>query len=118
MDPKRFLPLTPAVFQILLTLADGERHGYGIVREVEQRSEGKAHLGLGTLYSTIKRLLAAGLVEQSQWRPDPALDDERRRYYRLSELGRRVAVAEAERLVELVADARSKKLLAAPEVLG
>ncbi|MBC7881257.1 MAG: helix-turn-helix transcriptional regulator [Anaerolineae bacterium] len=113
---EKCLPLTPATFQILLALADSESHGYGIMQEVETRSQGRVRLGLGTLYSSIKRLLNDGWLEESQLRPDPALDDERRRYYRLSALGRQIAVAEAERLANLVADARAKKLLPALEL--
>jgi DNA-binding PadR family transcriptional regulator len=115
---EQYLPLTPATFQILLALADSESHGYGIMQEVETRSQGRVRLGLGTLYSSIKRLLNDGWLEESQSRPDPAIDDERRRYYRLSALGRQIAVAEAERLANLVADARAKKLLPALEPSG
>ena len=111
-DPQSFLPLTSSVFQILLSLADGEKHGYGIMQEVGARTEGKIRLGPGTLYGSIKRMLAEGWIEESDERPDPALDDERRRYYRLTETGRRVAVAEAERLAKLIRVARAKNLLA------
>lgn len=110
-DPEKLLPLTPSVFHILLALADGERHGYGIIKEVEGRTEGKVRLGPGTLYGSIKRMLDEGLIEESDERPDPGLDDERRRYYRLTDFGRRVAVAEAERLSSLVSTARAKQLL-------
>jgi DNA-binding PadR family transcriptional regulator len=110
-DPGEMLPLTPAVFHILLALADGERHGYGIMQEVAQRTEGAVQLGPGTLYGSIKRLSNAGLIEESDERPDPALDDQRRRYYRLTDFGRQVAVAEAERLSGLVRQARGKRLL-------
>lgn len=110
-EPEEFLPLTPSVFHILLALADGERHGYGIIKEVEARTEGRVRLGPGTLYGSVKRMLGERLIEESGERPDPALDDERRRYYRLTEFGRRVAVAEAERLSGLVAVARAKQLL-------
>lgn len=109
--PHDLLPLTPAVFHILLTLADGEKHGYSIMQEVEQISAGRVKMGPGTLYGSIKRMLAAGLIEESEERPDPALDDERRRYYRLTEFGGRVARAEADRLAALVQTAHSKKLL-------
>src|SRR5690348_8379164 len=108
------LPLTPAVFQILLALAGGERHGYGIMREIEDGSGGKTRLGPGTLYRSIKQMLAAGLIEESGERPDPALDDERRRYYRLTAFGQRVARAEAERLAQLVDTARARRLLGEP----
>jgi DNA-binding PadR family transcriptional regulator len=110
-DPESFLPLTAAVFQILLALADGEKHGYGIMLEVGQRTGRRMRMGPGTLYGSIARMLAAGTIEESDERPDPALDDERRRYYRLTRLGRRVAAAEARRLVELVRLARATDLL-------
>ena len=101
------------MFHILLALADKERHGYEIMREVDERSEGKVRLGPGTLYGSIKRMLGDGLIEEMDERPDPELDDERRRYYRLTNLGHRVAVAEAERLERSVKNARAKKLLSA-----
>ena len=101
------------MFHILLALADKERHGYEIMREVDERTEGKMRLGPGTLYGSIKRMLNDGLIEELDERPDPELDDERRRYYRLSDFGRRVAIAEAERLDKLVKSARAKKLLSA-----
>jgi DNA-binding PadR family transcriptional regulator len=101
------------MFHILLALADKERHGYDIMREVDERSEGQMRLGPGTLYGSIKRMLNDGLIEELDERPDPELDDERRRYYRLTDLGRRIAIAEAERLEKLVKSARSKKLLTA-----
>jgi len=105
------LPLTPAAFHVLLALADRDRHGYAIMQEVQASTGGQVAMGPGTLYGTLKRLLAAGLVEESDERPDPTIDDQRRRYYRLTYLGRRVAAAEAARLAEAVADARSKCLL-------
>jgi len=108
------LPLTPAVFHILLALADGERHGYGIMKEVAAHSEGAMQMGPGTLYGSIKRMLAAGLIAESGERPDPELDDERRRYYRLTPLGRRVATAEAGRLASLVRVAQAKRLTGTP----
>ena len=111
--PEAWLPLTAPMFHILLALADKERHGYDIMREVDERSEGKVRLGPGTLYGSIKRMLSDGLIEELDSRPDPELDDERRRYYRLTDLGRRIAIAEAERLERLVKSARSKKLLSA-----
>jgi DNA-binding PadR family transcriptional regulator len=111
-SPNDLLPLTPAVFHILLALADGERHGYAIMRDVADSTDQQIQMGPGTLYGTLKRLLAAGLVEESDERPDPALDDERRRYYRLTALGRRTAAAEAERLARLVNLARAKRLVA------
>ena len=111
--PEAWLPLTPAMFHILLALADKDRHGYEIMREVEERSAGEVRVGPGTLYGSIKRMLNDELIEELDERPDPELDDERRRYYRLSDLGRRVAIAEAKRLEKLVKSARSKKLLSA-----
>ncbi len=110
-SPESFLPLTPAVFHILLALADGEKHGYAIMQEVEDVTEGKVHMGPGTLYGSIKRVLSAGLIEESDDRPDPTLDDERRRYYRLTGLGRAVLREEAERMAELMALARRKHVL-------
>ena len=112
-NPDDFLPLTPAAFHILLALADRERHGYDIMREVDERTEGKIRMGPGTLYGSIKRMLSDGLVEELDERPDPELDDERRRYYRLTDFGYRVATAEAERLAQLVKAAKKKKLLSA-----
>ncbi len=109
--PEEFLPLTPAMFHILLALADKERHGYHIMREVDERTEGSVKLGPGTLYGSIKRMMADGLIEELEERPDPELDDERRRYYRLTDFGFRVATAEAQRLEQMVRSARAKKLL-------
>jgi len=104
--------LSQPEFQILLALADGERHGYGIMQEVEARSGGKVRLGPGTLYGAIKRMLAAGLIEESARRPIAKHDDQRRRcYYRLTRLGRAVAVEEAERLAALVREAVAKRLV-------
>lgn len=110
-NPNSFLPLTPAVYHILLALADGERHGYGIMQEVQERTQGQVKLGPGTLYGAVKRLTQDGLIAESDRRPDPALDDERRTYYRLTAFGLKVAQAEAERLEQLVAQARAKRLL-------
>ena len=110
-DVGRFLPLTPAAFHILLSLAGGERHGYGIMQEVAASTEGQMRLGPGTLYRSIKQLLEAGLIAEAGQRTDAALSDERRRYYRLTDLGQRVAQAEALRLARLVAQARERKLL-------
>ena len=110
-DPARHLPLTPAVFHVLLALADGERHGYAIMQEVTASTDGQIKMGPGTLYGTIKRLLEAKLIEESDERPDAKLDDERRRYYRLTGVGEKVVRAEAQRYAELVARARGKKLI-------
>jgi DNA-binding PadR family transcriptional regulator len=106
-----FLPLTPANFAILLTLVGGEKHGYAIMREVESSRPRTVRLGPGTLYRSIKQLLTMGLIEESGERPDPALDDERRRYYGLTALGQRVVQAEAMRLAQLVSQAEAKGLL-------
>ena len=110
-DLKQLIPLTPAAFNILLALAESEKHGYAIMQAIALRTGGKVRMGPGTLYGLIKRMLADGWIEELDERPDPALDDERRRYYRLSDLGQRVASAEAERLALLVAAARQQGLL-------
>lgn len=106
-----FLPLPLSEFEILLALADRDQHGYGIMTEVADRTGGEVQLGPGTLYGSIKRMLGRGLIAESDNRPDPELDDERRRYYRLTPLGRAVAAAEASRMARLVALARRKRLL-------
>ena len=106
-DPAELLPLTPALFHVLLSLADGEKHGYAILKEVEQRTNGSVVLSTGTLYGIIKRLLADGLIRESA-----AGSDDRRTAYRLTAFGRKVALAEAERLRDLVMSAQAKKLLA------
>ena len=102
------LPLTPAVFHILLALSDGERHGYALMQEVAADTGGSLQLGPGTLYGCLKRMLTAGLIEESEERPDPTLDDERRRYYRMTFLGERVVRAEAQRLTGAVMAANAK----------
>jgi DNA-binding PadR family transcriptional regulator len=109
--PASYLPLAPATFQILLALVDGERHGYAIMKEVAERTEGGVRLGPGTLYGALKRLLEGGLVEEGGEREDPELGDERRRYYRLTDFGLQVARAEALRLDAMVRAARRKKLI-------
>jgi len=111
------LPLTSAVFHILLSLPDQERHGYGIMQEVETMTKGQIQMGLGTLYGSIKRMISADLIEESDERPDPEHDDERRRYYRLTDLGRRVLGAEAQRLSDLVNVAQSKRIVGSQEVV-
>ena len=110
-DPESVLPLTAATFHILLALVDEERHGYAIMREVAERTDGAVKLGPGTMYGSLKRLLEQGLVEESDERADPELDDERRRYYKITRFGIAVARAEARRLEELVRAARRKKLI-------
>ena len=107
-----YQPLTPAVYHILLALADGEKHGYAIMKEVEAQTSGHIKMGPGTLYGSIKRMLAASLIEESGERPDSTLDDERRRYYRLTGLGQRVVSVESERLARAVQVAREKHVLA------
>jgi len=111
-SPEAMLPLTPAVFHILLALADGEKHGYGIMKEVTQRTEGQMRMGPGTLYGSIGRMLASGLIEETGERPDPEMDDERRRYYHLTNFGLRVAQAESRRLDQLLRIAQTKHVLA------
>jgi DNA-binding PadR family transcriptional regulator len=110
-EPAESVPLTPAMFHILLALATGDRHGYGIMQEVAAQTGGKLRLGPGTLYGAVKRMLAAGWIEELDERPDPVLDDQRRRYYRLTDRGRRTLQGEAERLAEMVALARRARLL-------
>ena len=112
--PGEIPPLTPAVFHVLLALTDGERHGYAIMQEVAENTDGQMQMGPGTLYGTIKRLIEARMIEESDQRPDPELDDERRRYYRLTALGQRAVRAEAARYAELAAVARRKRLIGKP----
>ncbi|MBZ5578835.1 MAG: PadR family transcriptional regulator [Acidobacteriia bacterium] len=104
-------PLTPALFNVLLALSDGEKHGYAILKEVEEHTRGEVQLSTGTLYGIIKRLLADGLIAELRSRPAVEMDDQRRRYYRLTEDGRRMAVAEAERMAKVLARARGKRLI-------
>lgn len=108
VSPQSFLPLKPHWFHVLLSLADQEQHGYGIMQEVLERTSGKIRLWPATLYGTIKRLIDQDLIEESEERPAPELDDARRRYYRLTPLGRRVLAAESERLEDLVRLIRAK----------
>ena len=110
-DPQTMLPLTPAVFHILLALADGERHGYSIMQEIAAQTGGKMRIGPTTLYRSIKQMLLDGLIVETNERPDPALDDERRRYYRLTGFGQQAALAETQRLEQALIVARSKSLL-------
>jgi DNA-binding PadR family transcriptional regulator len=105
-----FLPLPASVMHIVVALANGEKHGYAILRDVAELSGGAVRMGSGTLYGSIKRMLDQGLIEEADERPDPALDDQRRRYYRLTELGRRVGAAEHRRLTSLVDAARLRQL--------
>jgi DNA-binding PadR family transcriptional regulator len=118
VDSKRsthdFLPLTPAVFHILLALADGQKHGYGVIVDVRERTAGEIRLGTGTLYTAIKRLLGQGLIQEADGESDNAGGaDERRRYYQLLPRGLEVAQAEAARLQRVVSLARERDLLPA-----
>ena len=117
-SPQELLPLTPPVFHILLALADGEKHGYTIMKDVETQTSGHIKMGPGTLYGSLKRMQAAGLIEESGDRPDPKMDDERRRYYRLSGLGQNVIKTETQRLAEFVQVARQKLVLTSAHLEG
>src|SRR5579871_468814 len=110
-SPQELLPLTPPVFHILLALVDEERHGYGIMQDVARQTDDALQLGPGTLYGCLKRMLAAGLVEESEARPDSELDDSRRRYYKMTALGHRAVRVEAERLAKAVTAAKARRLL-------
>jgi DNA-binding PadR family transcriptional regulator len=113
-SPEALLPLTPTVFHILLALTDGERHGYSIMKTVETHTDGHIKMGPGTLYGSIKRMLAADLITESDERPDPEMDDSRRRYYRLTGLGEQVLALEAARLAKAVQLAQQRDLLPTP----
>lgn len=110
-------PLTPAVFHIMLALADGDKHGYRIMQAVKANSRGEFQIGPGTLYGTIKRMLAEGRIVETEERPDPQMDDQRRRYYRLTERGHKDLRTELERMDQLVHRARTLKILPAAEDL-
>lgn len=110
-DVQRMLPLTPTVFHMLLALADGDKHGYGIMQAVEAETEGQMQIRIGSLYGSIRRMIEAGLIEETDDRPDPELDDERRRYYGLTDFGRRVLTAEAARLAQVMAVIHGKQIL-------
>jgi DNA-binding PadR family transcriptional regulator len=114
-EPRESQALTPAEFQVLIALADGEKHGYAILKEIARRTDGVVTLGAATLYTVIRRFVADGILVESAERPDPSLDDERRRYYRLTAHGREVAVAEAGRMETVLAMARAKRLVPGPE---
>lgn len=107
-QPDSFLPLPPATFHILLAVAEEDRHGYGIIQDVANRTNGDLKLSAGTLYRSIQRMLEQGLIVETQDRPAPELDDERRRYYRITAFGADVARAEARRLTQLVRMARAR----------
>jgi DNA-binding PadR family transcriptional regulator len=106
-----YLPLNHADFHIMLSLADEERHGYAIMLHVEELTNGEMTLGAGTLYTSIKRLLVGGMIEESGDRPDPEMDDQRRRYYKLTRLGRKVLAAEIQRMERMLRHARSKRVV-------
>ena len=110
-DIDALLPLPTAVFHILVALADRDRHGYSIMQDVATRTDGKVRLSAGTLYSAIRRMLEQGLIEELRTSPDPANDDERRRYYRLTDVGRAAAAAEARRVSDLLSQARATGLI-------
>jgi DNA-binding PadR family transcriptional regulator len=109
-QPESFLPLPPATFHILMAVADENRHGYAIIHDVEARTGGALRLSAGTLYRSIQRMLEQGLLVETQERPAPEWDDERRRYYRITPFGERVARAEARRLTGLLKMARDRGL--------
>lgn len=109
-NPTGSTPLPTAEFQVLLALLDEERHGHGIKRDVANRTAGRVVMGPGTLYGAIKRMLQRGLIEETDERPDPEMDDERRRYYRITAVGREAAAREAERMEQLLEIARAKQL--------
>jgi DNA-binding PadR family transcriptional regulator len=110
------LPLTPAVFHILLALSSGERHGYGIMKQVEVESQGRVKMGAGTLYGSLKRMLEAGLVQESDKRVDPEMDDQRRIYYRITAIGTQALAAELERYTQIVTLAQERQLL--PKIIA
>ena len=110
-NPTDLLPLTPGMFHVLIALADGEKHGYAIIKEVARRTDGAIRLSAGTLYTLIRRFVQDGVIVESDERPDPSLDDERRRYYRITDFGRAVAQAEARRMESTLTMARAKNLI-------
>lgn len=112
-NSEALLPLTPAVFHIMLALGDVERHGYSLMQEIAQQTDGRVRIGPGTLYRSLKQMLRDGLVIETDERPAPEFDNERRRYYRITDLGRRVTEAEARRLATLVGIARGKGFIPA-----
>jgi len=110
-SPLIYQPLTPVVFHILLALSDGEKHGYAIMKDIKLQTSGRIKLGPGTLYGSIKRMLAAGLIKETDNRPDPDLDDERRRYYGVTDLGKKAVREESQRLAQAVKIASEKGLV-------
>lgn len=111
IQPQDMIPLTPAVYHILLSLTDGEKHGYAIMQTVDDLSDGHVKMGPGTLYGSIKRMQKNNLIIETDQRPDPELDDERRRYYKLTDFGQKVATAEALRIQRLANSSQSRRLL-------
>lgn len=109
--PTSNLPLTPAVFHILLALSGGERHGYGVMKQVESDSQGKVSMGPGTLYGSLKRMLDAGFVREGDTRVDPEMDDQRRIYYQITDTGLQALAAELERYQRIVTLAQQQSLL-------
>ena len=109
-DVQSLLPLTPTVFHMLLALADGEKHGYGIMQTVEEETQGKMQIRTGSLYGSIRRMIEAGLIEEVYERPDQELDDERRRYYGLTDFGRLVLTAEAARIAQAMVVIQDKHI--------
>jgi DNA-binding PadR family transcriptional regulator len=105
------LPLSPAMFQVLIALADGDKHGYAIIKEVARRTDGEVKLSAGTLYAIIRRFEEEKVIDECEQRPDPSLDDERRRYYRLTPFGREVAQAEGRRMESALRMAQAKNLI-------
>ena len=118
MRKKKDKPLTPAVLHILLALSKRERHGYGIMKQVEADSQGKVNMGPGTLYGSISRMIEAGLIRESDSRVDPEMDDERRIYYKITGFGRKALAAELERYREVVAVAKENQLLPGTSAYG
>jgi DNA-binding PadR family transcriptional regulator len=110
-DPESLLPLTPGMFQVLIALADGDKHGYAIIKEVGRRTGGEITLSAGTLYTIVRRFEQEGVIAESHQRPEAALDDERRRYYKLTDFGRDLARAEARRMESALGMARAKNLI-------
>ncbi len=110
MSPESLLPLPAATFHILLAVADEDRHGYAIIRDIETRTGGKLRMSPGTLYRSVQRMVEQGLIIETDERPDPEFDDERRRYYRITALGKQAAKAEAARMASLLEQARAMGL--------
>ena len=111
MKPEELLPLPAATFHILLAVADEDRHGYAIIGDIETRTGGKLRLSAGTLYRSVQRMVEQDLIVETDERPDPEFDDERRRYYRITPFGRRVAQAEAQRFASLIVQAKALGLM-------